>query len=247
MISAVIITKNEESNIVDCVETIDFCNEIVVIDDNSDDRTVEIAKKLGAKVFKRSLNGDFSAQRNFALSKVKNEWVIFIDADERVPKELQKEILDTILTENSIKGLYLKRYDYLWGQRLSHGEIGSLTFLRVIKKTAGKWKGSVHEVLETKGSTKLLKNALLHFPHPSITEFLEAINIYSSIRAKELFQQKKKVSYLEIFTYPTLKFLQNYVLRMGLLDSMPGLIVAIMMSLHSFLVRGKLWTLWQEK
>ena len=90
-VSAVVLTHNEENNIADCLENLAWCNEIIVIDDNSEDRTVEIAKRYGVIIYSHSLDGDFSKQRNFGLQKAKNEWVLFVDADERVPMELRKE------------------------------------------------------------------------------------------------------------------------------------------------------------
>ena len=130
MISAIILTKNEEKNIVDCLKSLSFCDEIVVIDDNSTDETVLLAKKHGAQVFVHELSGDFSQQRNFSLTKVTGDWVLFIDADERVSQDLQKEISRRTSLETAIEGYYVKRFDYLWGKLLSHGEIGTLRLLR---------------------------------------------------------------------------------------------------------------------
>src|SRR5258706_16237953 len=95
-ITAIILAKNEENNISECVKSTSFCDEILVIDDNSTDKTVSIAKKLGTKVISHSLNNNFSAQRNFGLSQAMNEWVLFIDADERVSNELQNEIISAV-------------------------------------------------------------------------------------------------------------------------------------------------------
>ena len=246
MISAVVLTRNEENNIADCLKSLTFCDEILLIDDNSIDNTVNIAKKLGAKVYQHDLQNDFAQQRNFALTKTSGDWILFVDADERVSSQLKEEILQKIKT-NSSEGYYVKRYDFLWGKMLSHGEIGTLRLLRLLKKGTGIWKGQVHEIAAVKGKTEVLKNPLLHYPHPQVTDFLDAINVYSTIRANELFEKSINTNWTQIIIYPLGKFIQNYIFRLGLLDGTQGFVFATIMSFHSFLVRGKLWLLLQKK
>lgn len=244
MITAIILTKNEEKYIEACLESLAWCSEIIVIDDNSSDSTVELAKKRKAIVFTRNLNGDFSAQRNFGLEKASNEWVLFIDADERISLTLQYEIMGQISSTLSEEvGYFIKRRDVLWGKELQYGEVGNIKLLRLAKKYAGKWHGKVHEVWKVRGKTATLNNILMHYPHASVNEFLKEINYYTSLRAKELASKKTKVSVLTIVSYPIAKFTLNYFLRLGFLDGIRGLILALLMSFHSFLVRGKLWTL----
>lgn len=251
MVSAVVLTKNEEKNIVDCLETLVWCDEILVIDDNSEDRTVEIAQKMEAKVFAHSLNNDFSKQRNFGLSKAKGEWVLFVDADERVSTELRKEISDAISSriwrKQNLCGFYIKRRDFMWGKELKHGETGNIKLLRLAKKDAGFWEGAVHEEWKVKGKTGELKNLLLHYPHQTIAQFLQEINFYTTLRTQELYQKRVKVRWHDIILYPKAKFIYNYFIRMGFLDGLPGFIFALIMSFHSFLVRGKLWLLWKKR
>lgn len=247
MISAVILTKNEEDTIDHCLKSISWCDEIIVIDDNSEDRTVELAKKRGAKVYIHTLHNDFSAQRNFGLEKAKGEWVLFIDADEMVSSTLWYEIMQyTNNPVNEYAGFYMKRIDTIWRKELKHGEIGNIKLLRLAKKNAGIWKGKVHERWQISGKTLTLKNSLAHFPHPTIRAFLKEINIYSNLRAEELFKNKKTIHAPSIILYPLGKFIVNYLFRRGFLDGTQGLVFALMMSLHSFLVRGKLWFLWQK-
>lgn len=252
MISVVILTKNEEKNILDCLETVSWADEIIILDDNSDDRTLEIVGNLSLKnlkTMKRELHDDFSAQRNYAISKTKNEWILFIDADERVTPELRREINDFLIEEkNSPKfdGMYIKRKDILWGKLLKHGETGNIKLLRLAKRSAGKWQGKVHEKWAVKGDTEIFDNYILHFPHPTISEFLEEINFYTSIRAAELYENGVKTTLLKIIAYPKAKFFVNYFLKLGILDGLEGLVFAILMSFHSFLVRGKLWLLWEK-
>ncbi|MBI2430722.1 MAG: glycosyltransferase family 2 protein [Candidatus Levybacteria bacterium] len=249
MISAVILTKNEEKNIEECIRGLKWCNEVVVIDDQSEDKTVAIAEKLGAKVYTRPLENNFSVQRNFGLEKAKGEWVFFVDADERVSESLTYEIGNILhsLATDSHSAFSLRRIDTMWGKQLLHGENGNVRLVRLARKNAGIWKDAVHEVWDIKGQIGKLKNPLYHYPHQTVSEFLKEINYYTTIRAKELFGNKKRVNTLSIILYPKAKFFVNYFIKQGFLDGIPGLVVAVLMSFHSFLVRGKLWLLWQKK
>lgn len=248
MISALVLTKNEEKNILDCLKSLSWCDEVIVIDDNSQDKTTDIAKKTGAKVFIHSLEEDFAAQRNFGLEKAKGDWIFFVDADERVPQGLWYEIMaKTNAPFSPYAGFYLKREDSLWGKKLLHGEIGNIKILRLAKKDAGKWAGKVHETWKIKEKTDVLQNPLIHYPHQSVKEFLQEINFYTDLRAKELHKKKVGVSWFAILFYPKAKFFVNYIVKGGFLDGLPGFIFALMMSFHSFLVRAKLWLLWQKE
>ncbi len=250
MISVIILTKNEENNIIDCLESVSWCDEIIIVDDYSTDRTLEVIKNFSPriKIYQRSLQNDFSAQRNFGLSKAKGEWILFIDADERLSNGLRGEIQDFLeTTPQKYNGFYLVRKDILWGKQLNHGELGSIKLLRFGKKGFGEWKGKVHEIWDIKDNIGNFKMPLFHYPHQSIEEFLREINYYTDLRAKELYDMGEKVNFLKIILYPLLKFKVNYFFKLGFLDGIEGLVFALMMSFHSFLVRGKLWFLWQKK
>jgi len=240
MISAIVLTRNEEKNVGGCLKGLKWCDEIVVIDDYSEDGTGEIAKKLGAKVFKRHLNNDFAAQRNFGLEKAEGNWVLFVDADERVSPELAEEIKKTI-KKTDFDGFYLKRQDWFGGRWLKHGETANVRLLRLARKGSGKWKRKVHEVWEIKGKISELENPFLHYPHPTISDFLKQINFHSTLHAEALRDEKVRPSLFQLIANPLGKFIQNYIFKLGFLDGMPGFIVAMMMSFHSFLSRAKLY------
>lgn len=247
MISAIILTKNEEKNIEACLDSLSWCDERIVIDDYSSDKTVELAKKKEAKVFSHSLQNDFSEQRNFGLSKAKGDWVLFVDADERVSSALWYEIMQhTNESLEEFSGFYIRRLDTMWGKQLRYGETGNIKLLRLAKKGAGKWEGQVHEVWKIHGRTETLQNHLDHKPHPSVIEFLQEINFYTDLRAQELFKKKTSTNWFLVLFYPKAKFIQNYFLKRGFLDGLQGFVFAMLMSLHSFLVRGKLWLLWEK-
>jgi glycosyltransferase involved in cell wall biosynthesis len=243
MISTVVLAKNEEKNLPDCLESIKWCDEIVLINDDSTDKTVEVAKKFKAKVFTHALNNNFAQQHNFGLQKAKGEWVLFVDADERVSPELKEEILKAI-KKPKINGFFLKRQDFFGGRALKYGETANVRLLRLARKGNGEWQREVHEIWEIKGEVGELKNPLLHYSHPTITEFLEHVNFHSSLHAQALKKEGIRASLFQIIFYPKAKFIQNYVFRLGFLDGTPGIIVALMMSFHSFLARAKLYQIY---
>ncbi len=241
-ISAVILTHNEENNISDCLKSLSWCDEQIVVDDDSTDKTIEIAKKHVATVYMRGLGDDFAMQRNFGLEKAKYDWILFVDADERVTTTLKGEILKQI-ENDKVNGYYIKREDTMWGKVFKHGEQGEVQLLRLGRKGKGKWTGKVHETWSIEGPKDSLENPLSHFPHPTLKEFLIKINFYSTLRANELHNQGVRANWLSIIAHPKVKFFQDYFVKLGFLDGIEGFIVAMLMSMHAFLVRGKLWQL----
>lgn len=251
-ISAIILTRNEEKNIEGCINSLLWCDEIIIIDDYSEDETVKRIRNKKIIVFERKLNGNFSEQRNFGLEKAKSGWVLFVDADERISDALSSEIKSKlhpypIGTKSEIQGYYIKRKDYFLGQFLHHGETGNIRLLRLAKKDSGTWSGSVHETWNIRGGTETFCNPIIHYPHHSISSFLTRINYYTDILAHTWQREGRRIHFWSIVLYPKGKFIQNYIFRLGFLDGVPGLIMAIMMSFHSFAARGKLWLLQNEK
>jgi len=252
-LTAVVLTKNEEKNIERCLKSLDFCDEIIIVDDYSEDKTQEIIKRINSscKIFQRKLNNDFAGQRNFGLNKADNEWILFIDADEEVDQELKSEIVslfhNPIVEENSF---YLRRRDYFWDQELKYGEVKQVRdsgIVRLVRKNSGTWMGNVHEVFHTAKNTQHLKYFLNHYPHPTLKEFISDINRYSDIRAEELFNRGTGTNVFEIVLFPLGKFIYNYFFNLGFLDGPAGFSYAFMMSFHSFLVRSKLYQLINKK
>ena len=246
-ISAVILTKNEAKNIKDCVDSLKFCEEIVVIDDYSEDDTVRIAESSGVKVYSRRLNNDFAGQRNFAFDKCPSEWVLFVDADERVTEGLASEILNINVQTTQYVGFYIKREDTMLGKRLKHGEFWTNSFLRLAKKGAGKWKRAVHEYWDVKGKIGRINSPILHYSHPTLHEFIAEVDWYSSLHSESNLKEKKKSDIFKIMLYPKLKFINNWIIKGGFLDGIEGFVAALMMSFHSFLAWSKQWIKQQEK
>jgi len=248
-ISLILITKNESENIKKWqtwLPKIKNVNELILVDDNSTDNTIDEVKKLSTnhltiKIFKRGLVHNFSDQRQFAISKTSNDWILWLDADEQPSNELITYInnIDNHLYYNYA----FKRQDIFLGHILKHGETSSQYFLRLFNKNYGYFSGTVHELWVSSNTTKFVDLNIIHISHQSLKSFYEKINYYSSLRAQELFKLKQRTNLFQIIFFPLGKFIYNYYIRLGFLDGTPGIIIAIGMSFHSFLVRGKLWHL----
>ena len=131
----------------------------------------------------------------------------------------------------------------MWCKKILHGEVGNMKLLRLAKRDSGKWKGRVHEKWKILGDTAELSFPIIHIPHQTAREFVDDVNKYSSVRANELYEEEVRVSSYIIILFPLAKFIQNYIFKKGYKDGVPGLLYAVMMSLHSFLVRAKLFLL----
>lgn len=244
-LSVVVLTHNDEGRIVDCLECLNFTDELIIVDDNSSDRTIELAKQYTNKIFIRALSGNFASQRNFALNNVHNAWVLFVDSDELISNRLKEEILVSIKA-GSAAGYYLKRIDYMWQKKILHGEAGQINLIRLARKDAGKWHGKVHETWKIIGRIEQLQHPIIHIPHQSMKEFINDVDNYSTLRSIELRENHVQASPLSVIFYPVAKFVGNYFFKKGYKDGIPGFLYAMTMSFHSFLVRSKLFQMDRE-
>jgi glycosyltransferase involved in cell wall biosynthesis len=248
-ITLLLLTHNEQENIRKNFDWLDKCpsiNEIVAVDDNSEDKTVEAVKKLQSKsllikIFSRGLDNNFSAQRQFGISKSINDWILWLDADE-TPENDFFEFINHI-DRNKYYNFAFRRHDIFLGHQLKYGETSSQYFLRLFNKNHGKFVGHVHEVWQSDQPVFHSDAYINHNSHSTLKSFFTKINFYSDIRAQELKNSGIKTNLFQIICYPKVKFFQNYIFRLGFLDGTPGIILALGMSFHSFLVRAKLWHL----
>ncbi len=225
-LTVTIITYNEADRIVPCLESVSFADEIIVVDAFSKDETPIICKKYGAKVVQRKWPG-FVEQMNFALSLASHPWVLAIDADERISKDLKAEILQALESPNPADGYRFPRKTYYLGRWIRHSGWWPDIKLRLFKRDKGKWGGeNPHYSLELEGKVKTLKNPIIHFTYRNIADHIKRINHYSDIQAKNIVKKGKKFLWLKLLLRPPFKFLQTYILQLGLLDGFPGLVIA---------------------
>ncbi len=243
MLTGIVIAKNEAETIVRALISLSFCDELLLIDNDSSDETAELARKSGARVVNDKKEGDFSFLRNHAAELSKGDWLLYLDADEEISADLRATIRHE-LENPKADAYYLRRRDHFMGQVLEHGEVATvyeLGIIRLMKRGTGVWTGTIHEEWTTRSQISGLDGFIEHYPHPSIREFLRHVNNYSQIRALELFSTNKRTNMFEIVAYPVGKFIYTYFIKGGIKDGPAGFIYSIMMSFHSFLVRSTLF------
>ncbi len=248
-ISLLLLTKDCSSDLkkyYSWVKSADLIDEVICVDDLSQDNTTIVAKNLfgaKAKIHKRKLD-DFASQRNFAISKCKNNWILWLDPDEELNKDNLPKLTQLNLSTSHI--YHLKRSEIFLGKHLKYGEVGDIYKARLFNKQHSCFFGQVHEDLKTSASIQKTNIEIFHHGNTSVNIFFSKINLYSSFRARELFDQKEKHSLFKLVFYPLAKFIQNYFWQLGFIDGIQGCIFAFGMSFHSFLVRAKLWHLHQS-
>lgn len=245
-ITAVVLARNAAQSLPACLKSLAWCDERIVMDDNSTDATREIAREAGALVHTRALNDNFAAQRNAAVDLARNDWILFIDSDEIVSPKLKQEIQNIVFSEHVTRAR-VRRRDHFLGAALTHGEVAAAAqkgICRLVKRGSGSWKGAVHETWHPhRGDEAFLEGYIEHYPHPSVTEFLREVNRYSSIRAMELYTANTPFRMWDPILYPVGKFIYTYFVKMGFRDGAEGFIYSFIMAFHSFLVRAKLFQL----
>ena len=226
-ISVCIICFNEDHNIRRCLESCSWADEVIVVDSMSQDNTVEIARHYTDTVFIRPWTG-YVDQKNFALSEAHGDWVLSVDADEEVTTSLRKEILAEIKRTEAQDGYQIRRRSFYQGRWINHSGFYPDRQLRLFRRGRGLWVGGrVHERVEIKGSIGELKSDLLHYPYKgTISGQLQTVNDFSGLLAKDMYEKGKRYHFLLLLTRPLLKFLEVYLLKLGFLDGLAGLIIA---------------------
>lgn len=242
MLTVTIITLNEEKNIGRCLDSIrNLADEIVVVDSGSTDKTVEIAKGEGAKVFVREFD-NFANQKNYAAQKATGEWILSLDADEEVSPELRREIM-VLLKKNEYVAFSIPRKNIILGKfiRYTRWQPELDRHIWLWKRGVGKWFGEVHEELRVNGRVGKLIGAKIHYQHETVKKFLEMMNGYSEIEAKKRIKESTKFSYSGLFFDPIYNFLVRYFYRFGFLDGWRGFVLSYLMAIYHLEVWLKIW------
>ncbi len=248
----VIITLNEERNIRRCLKSLRFSSkvfgkpEVIVVDARSKDKTVSLARGLGAKVLIRSWKG-YSEQKNWAFGKTKGDWILSLDADEELTPELCREIEEKIVNApKEVDGYFIKRRAYFLGRWIRHCGWWPDAQLRLIRRGKGKFTNRpVHEGMEVKGSTLDLKEPMNHYTYDSVSQYLEKMNRYSDLFLLNASEKKKKFWWAYLVFMPGWTFFKMYLLRLGILDGWRGLQVCGLSSYHEVVKYVKLGRIWR--
>ena len=243
-LSVVVITLNEERNITRCLTSLRFAPkpEVLVVDGQSRDKTVALARKWGAKVFMRPWKG-FAAQKNWAFSQCRTDWILSLDADEELTPALCREIERTMAeAPAAVEGYFIKRRAFFLGEWIRHCGWWPDAQLRLIRRGMGAFSNRpVHEGLEVKGGTSGLSEPMNHYTYDTVRQYLKKMNRYSDLSLGEVSQKKRRLWWVYLTFIPFWTFFRMYVLKLGILDGWHGLVVCGLSAFHDFAKYAKLW------
>jgi len=241
-VSAVLITKNAEAVLNECLSSLSWCDEIVVVDSGSTDSTLAICKAHNCRIIHQDFLG-FGAQKNFSVLQAKNDWVLHIDADEVVIEDLKQSILVELPKHHTTAAAFqLPRTLIFFGQKFNYGRENKQAIVRLFNKNQCNYDlAEVHEKLIVNGSTQSLKGELLHYSYASLFEYFEKFNIYTSKGALEQVKRNKSRSRILVFLFTPFYFFKFYILERNFMNGYAGLLWAIISSFYVFIKYNKLY------
>lgn len=253
-ISVVISAYNEEEMIKDCLESVTWADEIILVDNESTDKTVEISRKYTDKIFSRPNNPlMLNLNKNFGFTKARGDWILSLDADERVSEELKKEIKEVLqpsainhqssIISHQSSGYLIPRRNIIFGKWIQHGLWFPDYQLRLFLKGKGKFPGKHnHELLEVKGGTGKLKEPIIHYNYTSVNQYLTKITYYySDNEVKNFLESGKTIHWYDAIRMPASDFLTNFFARSGYKDGLHGLLLALLQAFYTLIVFTKIW------
>ncbi|MFQ5828004.1 MAG: glycosyltransferase family 2 protein [Candidatus Methylomirabilia bacterium] len=239
--SVAIITWNEEGRIRDCLESVAWADEVLVVDAESSDKTVEVAREFTDRIWIRPWPG-FAAQKNFALDQTGGDWVLSLDADERVTPELRVEIERVLVARLPANGYAVPRKNFFWGAWIRHGGLYPDWQVRLFRRGHGRFvEHAVHESVEVGGPVARLSSPLLHQSYKSLEEFVLRSNRYSTLAAREWLASGRRARLTDLIVRPAGRFCAMYLWRRGFLDGRRGLLLATLYAHYVFLRTAKIW------
>jgi glycosyltransferase involved in cell wall biosynthesis len=242
-LSVTIITRNEAAHIGAALQSVAWADEIIVVDAESTDETVTIARAAGAQVASRPWPG-FVDQKNHAASLATHDWILSVDADERVTPQLAGCIRQALATEPQAAAFRMRRVTWHLGRWIRSTDWYPDYQVRLYDRRRARWSGRyVHEGLTVSGATGELQGELQHYPYRDVSDHLDTIDRYTTAAAAQMREAGRTAGMLEVLGHPPLAFLRNYVARGGFRDGLPGAIVSAMNSYYVFLKFAKLWAL----
>jgi len=225
-LSAIIPTGNEEHNIVNAIKSVDFADEIIIVDSFSKDNTIKLATKLADTILQREYINSAS-QKNWAIPQAKFEWIFLIDADERVPLDLKEEILEVLSSENNFSGFWIKRQNYFMGKKIHFSGWRGDKVIRLFKRDKCKYEEkNVHAEIISDGKIGMLKNKLIHNTFTSKEAYIDKLRRYARWQAKDYDRITNKITVYHTQVKPIIRFIKHYFLQLGILDGYVGFIIS---------------------
>lgn len=246
-VTATVITKNEADAIGDALKSLSWADELIVVDAESTDDTVAIARQFTDRVYVRPWNG-YVEQKNHAASLAIHDWIFSLDADERVTPALSAEIREVLSAEPREAGYRMPRVSFYLGRWMRTTDMYPDYQLRLYDRRRARWAGlHVHESVKVDGeSIGYLKGELQHYPYRDLSEHLIRMDRYTSLAARQMFEKGKRATRLELLFHPPIVFFRNYVLKGGFRDGTAGLIISLVNSYYVMLKFAKLWELQRD-
>jgi glycosyltransferase involved in cell wall biosynthesis len=238
-ITATIITLNEERNIARAIESLRCCDEILILDSGSTDRTLQLAENLGARVFEAGWRG-YSGQKNWAAEQASNDWILSIDADEALSEALEAEIWNLKKSGPRYDGYTMPRLARYLGRWIMHSGWYPDRKIRLYDRSKGRWVGDfVHESVHVEGRVGQLDSNILHFTCESLSEHVKTMERYTTLAAQEIAARQIQVPLWRVVMDPQWTFFKSYLLQRGFLDGREGLTIAYMAAFYTFLKYAK--------
>jgi glycosyltransferase involved in cell wall biosynthesis len=240
-LSVAVITLNEAHHLRRCLESTAWADELVVVDAESQDKTVQVAREFTDRVIVRPWAG-FAAQKNFALDQCAGEWILSLDADEEAAPELRAEIMTTVAGAQARDGYAVRRQNVFLDRWIRHGGLYPDWQVRLFRRGRGRFEErAVHESVSVKGSIGQLSGHLVHRSYEGVSDFVERANRYSSLAAEQMIREGRRVRAGELVLKPLGRFLSMYLLRRGFLDGRRGLLLASLYAYYVFMRSAKVW------
>ena len=241
-VSAIVTTLNEEHHIAECIESLLWCDEILVVDSFSTDRTPEIARRYEKVRFHQRTYFGSAAQKNWAMDEVQNEWILIFDADERCTPALQKEIEELLASGPSHDAFTIKRRVYFMNRVIRFSGWQHDRVVRLVRRGTARYPNRrVHADMITRGPAPVLRNSMTHYMTDSFDEYARRIEKYSFWGAAQNWKEGRKAGFTQIFGRSVWRFLRTYIFQLGILDGLHGLVFCMLQAYGTYLKWSLLW------
>ncbi len=237
-VSVFIIAFNSEKKIAACLRSVKWADEVVVVDSGSLDQTASLVKENGAALYQRKFT-NFSEQKNYAMSLCKGDWVLSIDSDEVVTDALREEIQKTVTDDASLDGYRIPRQSVIFSKEFRYTGMQDDQPVRLMRAGKGLFEQPIHEFLNVRGATGILKGALLHFTYDDISDYFERFNRYTTKESEYLLEQSFRLSWVDFFIRPPAMFIKLYFFKQGFRDGFPGFLFSVFSGFYVFVKYAK--------